>query len=96
VNSLNSVTREHSRKVANIATRGKAPEREDADEARKPRAVDVHKVAAPWPRAVIGAGTIGVEYATIFSALGVAATSIAPRATFPHFIDEELIDEFML
>ena len=44
---------------------------------------------------MIGAGVIGVEYATIFSALDVAVTLIEPRPTFLDFIDKELIDEFM-
>jgi NAD(P) transhydrogenase len=43
---------------------------------------------------VIGAGVIGVEYATIFSALDVAVTLIEPRPTFLDFIDRELIEEF--
>jgi NAD(P) transhydrogenase len=49
----------------------------------------------PRSLTVIGAGVIGVEYATIFSALDVAVTLIEPRATFLDFIDKELIDEFM-
>ena len=48
----------------------------------------------PRSLAVIGAGVIGVEYATIFSALDVAVTLIEPRATFLDFIDKELIEEF--
>ncbi|HSI39386.1 MAG TPA: Si-specific NAD(P)(+) transhydrogenase [Xanthobacteraceae bacterium] len=49
----------------------------------------------PRSIAVIGAGVIGVEYATIFSALDVAVTLIEPRATFLDFIDKELIDELV-
>src|SRR6201995_2658094 len=49
----------------------------------------------PRSLAVIGAGVIGGEYATIFSALDVAVTLIEPRPTFLDFIDKELIDEFM-
>ncbi|MBS9479100.1 Si-specific NAD(P)(+) transhydrogenase [Ancylobacter radicis] len=49
----------------------------------------------PRSLAVIGAGVIGVEYATIFSALDVAVTLIEPRATFLDFIDKELIEEFV-
>ncbi|CAM5776888.1 NAD(P)(+) transhydrogenase [Labrys miyagiensis] len=49
----------------------------------------------PRSLTVIGAGVIGVEYATIFSALDVAVTLIEPRTTFLDFIDKELIDEFM-
>lgn len=43
---------------------------------------------------VIGAGVIGVEYATIFSALDVHVTLVEPRDTMLDFIDRELIDDF--
>lgn len=49
----------------------------------------------PRSLTVIGAGVIGVEYATIFSALDVSVTLIEPRNSFLDFIDKELIDEFM-
>ncbi|MBP0582292.1 Si-specific NAD(P)(+) transhydrogenase [Labrys sp. LIt4] len=49
----------------------------------------------PRSLTVIGAGVIGVEYATIFSALDVAVTLIEPRSSFLDFIDKELIEEFM-
>jgi len=55
--------------------------------------IDLPKL--PRSLAVIGAGVIGVEYATIFSALDVAVTLIEPRPTFLDFIDKELIDEFI-
>lgn len=55
--------------------------------------IDLPKL--PRSLAVIGAGVIGVEYATIFSALDVAVTLIEPRPSFLDFIDKELIDEFM-
>jgi NAD(P) transhydrogenase len=48
----------------------------------------------PRSLTVIGAGVIGVEYATIFSALDVAVTLIEPRGSFLDFIDKELIEEF--
>ncbi len=48
----------------------------------------------PRSMIVIGAGVIGVEYATIFSALDVAMTLIEPRTSFLDFIDKELMDEF--
>ncbi len=48
----------------------------------------------PRSLTVIGAGVIGVEYATIFSALDVAVTLIEPRPTFLDFVDRELIEEF--
>src|SRR3984957_14695227 len=46
--------------------------------------IDLPKL--PRSLAVIGAGVIGVEYATIFSALDVAVTLIAPRPTPLAFI----------
>ncbi|MGB0960522.1 MAG: FAD-dependent oxidoreductase, partial [Halocynthiibacter sp.] len=43
---------------------------------------------------VIGAGVIGVEYATMFAALDVRVTLIEPRDTFLDYIDRTLIGEF--
>jgi NAD(P) transhydrogenase len=43
---------------------------------------------------VVGAGVIGVEYATMFSALDVRVTLIEPRETFLDFIDHRIIQEF--
>ena len=48
----------------------------------------------PRSIAVIGAGVIGIEYATIFSALDVQVTLIEPRETMLDFIDRELISDF--
>ncbi len=48
----------------------------------------------PRSIAVIGAGVIGVEYATIFSALDVHVTLIEPRETMLDFIDRELMEDF--
>ncbi len=44
---------------------------------------------------VIGAGVIGVEYATIFSALDVHVTLVEPRDSMLDFIDYELVADFM-
>jgi len=43
---------------------------------------------------VVGAGVIGVEYATMFSALDVRVTLVEPRDSFLDFIDRRLIEEF--
>ncbi len=48
----------------------------------------------PRSLTVIGAGVIGVEYATIFSALDVAVTLVDARESFLDFIDRELIEDF--
>ncbi|QIG81974.1 Si-specific NAD(P)(+) transhydrogenase [Sphingosinithalassobacter tenebrarum] len=49
----------------------------------------------PRSLTVIGAGVIGIEYATIFSALDVPVTLIEPRDTFLDFVDREIIEEFV-
>jgi NAD(P) transhydrogenase len=49
----------------------------------------------PRSLTVVGAGVIGVEYATIFSALDVPVTIIEPRENFLDFVDREILDEFV-
>jgi NAD(P) transhydrogenase len=49
----------------------------------------------PRSLAVIGASVIGVEYATIFSALDVKVTVIEPADGLLGFVDRELVDEFI-
>ena len=48
----------------------------------------------PRSIAVIGAGVIGVEYATIFNALDVKVTLIEPRESMLDFLDKELLSDF--
>ncbi|MEI4197426.1 Si-specific NAD(P)(+) transhydrogenase [Roseovarius sp. E0-M6] len=48
----------------------------------------------PRSLTVVGAGVIGVEYATMFSALDVRVTMIEPRDSFLDFIDHTIIQEF--
>ncbi len=48
----------------------------------------------PRSLTVIGAGVIGVEYATMFAALDVRVTLIEPRESFLDFIDKTLIEDF--
>jgi len=43
---------------------------------------------------IIGAGVIGVEYATMFATLDVKVSLIEPRETFLDFIDKETISYF--
>lgn len=49
--------------------------------------------ALPRTLAVVGAGVIGLEYATIFSALDLQVTLIEPRTSMLDFIDREIIEE---
>jgi NAD(P) transhydrogenase len=55
----------------------------------------VAELRVPRSLTVVGAGVIGIEYATIFSALDVPVTIIEPRPNFLEFIDREIIDEFV-
>lgn len=43
---------------------------------------------------VVGAGVIGVEYASILNVLGKKVILIDPRSQYLEFIDREIIDEF--
>jgi NAD(P) transhydrogenase len=54
--------------------------------------LDLHQL--PRSLTVIGAGVIGVEYATMFSALDIRVTLIEPRESFLDFIDKAAIQEF--
>ncbi|MDM9622233.1 Si-specific NAD(P)(+) transhydrogenase [Rhizobium sp. S96] len=48
----------------------------------------------PRSMVVIGAGVIGIEYATIFSALDTAVTLVDPKSTMLDFIDKEIVEDF--
>jgi NAD(P) transhydrogenase len=65
----------------------------DTDILDSDEVVDIPRL--PRSITVVGAGVIGIEYATIFSALDVQVTIIEPRDTFLDFIDREIIDEFV-
>jgi NAD(P) transhydrogenase len=49
------------------------------------------------PRAmtVVGAGVIGVEYASIFAALGIEVTVVERRDRMLDFVDREIVDELV-
>ncbi|MEZ5781122.1 MAG: Si-specific NAD(P)(+) transhydrogenase [Rhizobiaceae bacterium] len=49
----------------------------------------------PRTLTVIGGGVIGVEYATIFSALDVPVTLVESRERILEFIDREVVDDFI-
>ena len=49
----------------------------------------------PRTMAVVGAGVIGVEYASMFAALGVQVTLIEKRERFLEFVDREIVEELM-
>ena len=49
----------------------------------------------PRSLAVIGAGVIGIEYASMFAALGVEVTVVDRRDRPLEFVDAEIVDELM-
>ena len=49
----------------------------------------------PRSIAVIGGGVIGVEYATIFSALDVSVSLIENRSEILQFVDQEIVADFI-
>ena len=49
----------------------------------------------PRTMAVVGAGVIGIEYASMFAALGVQVTVIDQRARPLEFLDHEITDELI-
>ncbi|MEM7069919.1 MAG: FAD-dependent oxidoreductase, partial [Pseudomonadota bacterium] len=49
----------------------------------------------PRSLTVIGAGVIGIEYATIFSSLDVHVNLVEPRNSMLDFIDRELVEDFI-
>ena len=48
----------------------------------------------PRSLTVVGGGVIGVEYATIFSALDVSVALVEGRPSLLEFIDHELVEDF--
>ena len=49
----------------------------------------------PQTMAVVGAGVIGIEYASMFAALGVRVTVIDGRERPLEFMDNEIVDELL-
>ncbi|MDQ0457227.1 Si-specific NAD(P)(+) transhydrogenase [Rhizobium paknamense] len=54
----------------------------------------LHIKDVPRSMIVIGAGVIGIEYATIFSALDTVVTVVEPRDGMLDFIDKEIVEDF--
>jgi NAD(P) transhydrogenase len=78
---------------------GTGPHRPDHVPFDRKRVFDSDEVLeldhVPRTLTVIGGGVIGVEYATIFSALDVPVTLIEPRNTILDFVDREIVDDFI-
>lgn len=55
----------------------------------------LHLKQLPRTMAVIGGGIIGIEYASIFSALGIEVTLVDKRDRPLEFLDHEIVDELI-
>ncbi len=49
----------------------------------------------PRSLTIIGAGVIGLEYASIFNALDIPVNVIEPRKTVLDFLDEDIVEDFL-
>ena len=87
-------TREHSAHVILIAT-GSAPHHPPDVPFAHPRVHDSDSILrldhVPTSLVVVGGGVIGMEYASIFTALGVPVTLIESRDTLLPFVDGEIV-----
>ena len=55
----------------------------------------VHLKQLPKTLVVVGAGVIGIEYASMFATLGVQVTLVERRERPLEFLDREIVDELM-
>ncbi len=55
----------------------------------------VHLKRLPRAMTVVGAGVIGIEYASMFAALGVEVTLVERRPRPLDFVDREIVDELI-
>ena len=82
--------------LISVGTRPHRPDNIPFDKERVFDSDDILDVKTlPRTLAVIGGGVVGVEYATIFSALDVPVTLIEPRSSILDFIDKELVEDFV-
>ena len=82
--------------LISVGTRPYRPSGIDFSHPRISDSDEILDVAAlPRSLAVVGGGVIGVEYATIFSALDIPVTLIEPRNSILDFVDQELVSDLM-
>ena len=85
-----------SRIVIAVGTRPAAPPGVPADGEVVITSDEVIRIRKlPRSLAVVGAGVIGVEYASMFASLGVAVTLIERRERPLEFLDREIVDELL-
>jgi NAD(P) transhydrogenase len=82
--------------LISVGTRPHRPDNIPFDHTRVFDSDEILDMASlPRTLTVVGGGVIGVEYATIFSALDVPVTLIETRDTILDFVDRELVDDFI-
>lgn len=81
--------------VISVGTRPHRPENIPFDGEQIMDSDDILRVKRlPRSMAIVGGGVIGIEYATIFSALDIAITVIEARDHLLPFVDTEIMQEF--
>lgn len=81
--------------VISVGTRPHRPENIPFDGEQVMDSDDILRVKhLPRSMAIVGGGVIGIEYATIFSALDIAITVIEARDQLLPFVDTEIMQEF--
>lgn len=81
--------------VIAVGTRPTMPAGVEVDHRRVITSDDVLNLSSlPRHMAVVGAGIIGLEYATMFATLGVQVTLIDMRDALLEFVDREMVDNF--
>jgi NAD(P) transhydrogenase len=89
-----TVTAEHI--IVAVGTRPSPPPGIEADGEIILNTDDVVRLKTlPRTLSVVGAGVIGIEYTSIFSALGVAVTLVERRDRPLEFLDREIVDELL-
>jgi NAD(P) transhydrogenase len=82
--------------VVACGTRAAAPPGGPADGEVVLTSDDVLRITqVPRSLVVVGAGVIGIEYASMFAALGVNVTLVERRTRPLEFLDTEIVDELM-
>lgn len=79
-----------------VGTRAAAPSRTPADGEVLLTSDDVPRLRQlPRAMCVVGAGVIGIEYASMFATLGVEVTLVEGRNRPLEFLDAEIVDELL-
>jgi len=98
IHHISGTTRTVTGKAIVIAV-GSAPHRPDHIPFDDTHIIDsdsmVNIEKLPRSLTVVGAGVIGIEYATIFNALGIRTTIIDRRDHILDFIDREIVESFI-